>query len=648
MARESQAPALVRHAALLIAFASWAGCSGGGDVPIDEGGDGLDPGAGGDTIGALPDAAPPPPTDAPPPPHEVHVCAGAPYQTIREAVAAVAAYGTVYVCPGTYQDTGGWVEKPLRLVATGGPHVTFVTGLLGAWFNPTWAGSDGWVSIEGFTNRGAGYTCRHANLRLVDGAVLEVAKQSQDMFDNGGGLDAIDCGVDIDGVTFAGNRVSFAGGGARFVDSRGVVRRSVFADNRAGREGGGLAIHGGAIEVRDTIIRDNTSGQGAGAYVAGDAVLDGVEVAGNRSHYGAGLLLYRHAPRLADVTIRDNHGFGLVLDETAITFTRGLVAGNGGVLSGGGITASRSSGAIEDVVITGNRSTYVGGGLSSGGSTIAYRRLVVEGNEARFHGGGVHLAHDRSTFTDLVVEGNRARVGGGLLVRDAPAPLVATHVSVRGNHATDGAGIALADNPAPIDLRGWHLDDNVATGSGGAIYTVATDLAIRHARLAGNRAAAGGALWAGANPDWDPCDSLFECPPVPPARPVRVEHSTLHGNAAADGAAIWIEGPRLEVRGAILADNPGASQLAVRQAPPRTSAAQPFPLVTWTHNATLPATWSGLPDPTGTDGNLAVDCAFVDAAARDFHLAPGSPCIDAGSPGTDPDGSPADLGMFGG
>ena len=44
-------------------------------------------------------------------------------------------------------------------------------------------------------------------------------------------------------------------------------------------------------------------------------------------------------------------------------------------------------------------------------------------------------------------------------------------------------------------------------------------------------------------------------------------------------------------------------------------------------------------------GTIVGDPGFWDAAHLDHHLAPGSPCIDAGV-GLDLDGSPADIGAL--
>jgi hypothetical protein len=60
----------------------------------------------------------------------------------------------------------------------------------------------------------------------------------------------------------------------------------------------------------------------------------------------------------------------------------------------------------------------------------------------------------------------------------------------------------------------------------------------------------------------------------------------------------------------------------------------------------------GLADPTTQDGtSKAEDPRFVDAAAGDVRLAPDSPLVDAGPSAAayaDPDGSPNDIGAYGG
>jgi hypothetical protein len=67
------------------------------------------------------------------------------------------------------------------------------------------------------------------------------------------------------------------------------------------------------------------------------------------------------------------------------------------------------------------------------------------------------------------------------------------------------------------------------------------------------------------------------------------------------------------------------------------------------------ANYTGVTDPTGSNGNLAVDCAFTqfkddtNATNDDLTLTAGSPCVDAGDPTElDDNGSQADIGTFGG
>lgn len=71
----------------------------------------------------------------------------------------------------------------------------------------------------------------------------------------------------------------------------------------------------------------------------------------------------------------------------------------------------------------------------------------------------------------------------------------------------------------------------------------------------------------------------------------------------------------------------------------------------WEHNLTFRNTgdYIGLPDQSGTNGNIAADPLFVCPVQNDFHLLPGSPCIDHGNNfvtkfvRTDLDGSPRNL-----
>lgn len=57
--------------------------------------------------------------------------------------------------------------------------------------------------------------------------------------------------------------------------------------------------------------------------------------------------------------------------------------------------------------------------------------------------------------------------------------------------------------------------------------------------------------------------------------------------------------------------------------------------------------YKGVPDLTGINGNISVDPIFADD--KSFKLSPESPCIDSGDPMlVDPDGTPSDMGIYGG
>jgi hypothetical protein len=211
------------------------------------------------------------------------------------------------------------------------------------------------------------------------------------------------------------------------------------------------------------------------------------------------------------------------------------------------------------------------------------------------------------------------------------APWTGAHldnVLVQGNHAYSGGGITLWNNFETVHITNSKIVGNSAGNLGGGIWAGGTTYQIVHSVIAGNSSHAGGAIYHTApDPFPDPC-------PCPPATTIGdVEFTTIAGNTATSGATgIYDNFDGLTVQNSIVAQ----SGLAVDA---RAS-------ITWRYNDTT-GTFSGM-SPTGHDGNIATDPGFVDPSG-DYHLAPGSACINAGDPSiSDPDGSRADMGAYGG
>jgi hypothetical protein len=258
---------------------------------------------------------------------------------------------------------------------------------------------------------------------------------------------------------------------------------------------------------------------------------------------------------------------------------------------------------------------------------------VIRGNRAGT-GGGVMMDNDASTFIGGEVSGNTASGGGAFYIDLAPwtgAHLRGVHIA--NNHAWIGGGLMITGNFRPIELTDLTIVDNDATNIGGAILARGSEYHLVHSLVARNRGLQGGAIYHGlAAPYTDPC-------PCPMTTTIgTVEFSVLVDNGATHGvgSAIYAETDGLTVENSIVVGH--ADTAVVATAP-----------IVWRYTDTLPATFSGMSPPSAADGNLFVDPQFVDAAAGNYHLAPGSPLIDAADPAlTDADGSPADMGLWGG
>jgi len=256
-----------------------------------------------------------------------------------------------------------------------------------------------------------------------------------------------------------------------------------------------------------------------------------------------------------------------------------------------------STPTVADCVITGN--SMLGGGGGVGGDPLLVRCAIVGNWAGRGDGGGVWGA---PTMLQCVVADNAAYdgYGGGLFatagtvdVEDCVIVGNLSDQSSRGGgvHVEPGAQVqfertVIADNHAD-GLEGPN-GIGLYLGRGGGVYvSVGATVAFESCTVARNRAT-----------------TTIDEPPVP-------------GIAAIDGP--------FTARNLVVYEN----------VPP-----QDF-------SASSAFTYSNVEGGAPGTGNIDAAPGFLDSGVGEYHLATGSPCIDAGDPSTqDPDGSVRDMGAF--
>jgi len=573
------------------------------------------------------------------------VCAGggATFTTLGEAIAMAPARASIQVCPGVYQERLSIDGKPLWIIGTAGAAETILdAGAAGSAVTVRGTAAPG-LKLQGFTIRagatpatGAGIHCEGSTLSLLADVVTGNHADA-----GGGGLSADTCALDVSTTRFDGNQGFPSGGGALLVNSTGEVRDSQFVGNHA-EAGGGVAVVEGTVALRRNTIESNMS------------VLRG----GGINHASTG--------PIADNAIRDNMagwtGGGAYLAFHALQFTGNTVSNNTSANDGGGIYIDTAEVTVNNNTVSGNRSQDDGGGLRIFTSKVHAEGNVIEDNVAGDSGGGLRVSHIASLFLNNVIRRNQAVNGGGMdmdndssIVRggEISANLADRGAGIRavlgpwdgaaiedavisGNKATGpGGGIALDDNFQPVTLRRLTITGNTAA-SGGGVSVTSTDFRMSNVLLAGNTASgSGGAIHVTPPAAW-----TAACPCPPTQATGQLDFLTIFGNTAPIGSALFTAdtGP-LSIRNSILFQNAGT---AVRI---ETGAPRPV----WAYDDTSPESLSGMPSPTGTNGNIALDPLFVDAAGGNFHLAAASPAANAGDPAVlDRDGTRCDLGSTGG
>ncbi len=187
-------------------------------------------------------------------------------------------------------------------------------------------------------------------------------------------------------------------------------------------------------------------------------------------------------------------------------------------------------------------------------------------------------------------------------------PVGATEVTridgftITGGDAGDGGGLYLFDSSPTIANN--RIRKNRGFDDGGGLYLYDSSAVIANNTITNNHASQGGGLY------------LYNSSAV-------MANNTITNNNAAYGGGLDLYASSPTIVNTVVAFNSsGVHQWTSDGAP------------TLRHNCVFGNTafdYDGVPDPTGTDGNISVDPHLANSRYGDVHLQPDSACVDAGA-----------------
>ncbi len=343
---------------------------------------------------------------------------------------------------------------------------------------------------------------------------------------------------------------------------------------------GGVLVNQVSPVLRNLKIHGNTVGSGSQLGCGGGLLLanssslvENCEITGNTAIYGGGVFVSGGSPTFVDCVITDNV----------------LLAGNPTYAPrGGGFYAHGSTAALLGCEVSGHLDADLGGGIYAGGagpmSALTIDNCTVSGNTAKTGGGGLYQTGGALNASSTVFEGNgktpaSSFMYGGGLQATGGALTTLVDLTVRNNQAQVGGGVAL------VGCTDATIDGSVVYGNTGQ-------------------------FWAGG--------ILFEnCPNS------GITSNTVYGNTGGAGAGgVYVANCVPVVSHNISAGNLGGATFGNGFA---FSGAAVTPTCNDVHG-NAGSGWTGITDPTGTGGNIAVDPLFCDAAGGNFQLQSASAC----------------------
>jgi regulator of RNase E activity RraA len=366
--------------------------------------------------------------------------------------------------------------------------------------------------------------------------------------------------------------------------------------------------------------------------------------------------------------------------ETAASVIEGFTLTNGsgtldttapfaGTYNGGGVFCLGTAPTITNNLITGNSlgSNDNGAGVECRGARATITNNTISGNSAPNGGGGVLCWYgDASTLTNNLISGNSAAYGGGVNCYKASPTLTNNTISdnsaVGSNiYGSDGIGAGVYCYDASPTLTYNLITGNSATnsyghGEGGGVYcSQSSSPTLANSLISGNSAD-------------DSCGGVYCDASSPTLTNDTISDNLANGHSNADGAGVFCGSSSSPIiKNDIIAFNTGINCSGVLSS-------NGSPVITYNdvygNYGGQASNYGGMPDQTGTNGNISKAPFFVKTATGDFHLASTagawdpktnafvsgfttSPCLAAGEPTSPynnqptPNGGRIEMGAYG-
>lgn len=316
--------------------------------------------------------------------------------------------------------------------------------------------------------------------------------------------------LDLDGTAATISSTLVSGntavhGGGLFLKNYGgaptaklTISSSVISGNAASANGGGIYNMDGAFLLKNTTVENNTATKrGGGISSTGVALLSivGGKIEGNRTTDAAGTggaLCLDTAPntvKISGATLSDNSAYrgGAIFAENGanVTISSSRLDGNSASF-GGGIWADGSGLNAVTLILNGgevsdNTASKQGGGFDTDDEgPVVITKTKITGNVAPIGGGAYFNTNGGVALFHITVANNNATSapaghdngGGGLYIKSLiGGELTISGGSFTGNQSNNDGGALFLDGSLTGTISHARITGNVASISGGGIYS---------------------------------------------------------------------------------------------------------------------------------------------------------------------------------